>query len=1099
LTLADQAAYQRKVEAYQQTAAAMSEANQAEVERRLPLARLQAYCEQVDRQFGKDASLDGARLQLKMAAAGSDGEREWIRRSHSLGLALRNLDRAWTIRTRHGGDDQSPFVQASRVRIDGKLLAALSSEPSGNALNRVQGANTRDVNLLVAHAISLQKQLDEQQAWLDAGETGVAEDISAQDDANQSLKALFDARDLKAMGFSDTDLETMERNGSLAGLMDAASALAAAGMRGADGVARVNQLVTVARNRLIDNSLATRGLNELVGVEARAEALVAIARATESARTPVLARLGAGLEPGAHAEQTREYDRAGAALARVHDERVAIDADIKAAQQTLQSLRERANPLVLNPADEATREVALHVQEFERLAKLYGSVSELRTRLEDTLRSESGQMDPTTRRRMAEDLNSATGQLDELRVSLTASRLALRQRADHPLLAPCAQALSRQDPVEIARQFRAEAGQASGIGTMMDAAAAVVTVAEAPGRIRLCETQIREAARVQTRILEQRREALPTAQRGALQLELRSIAAGLYVDHLQAASAAGEPAPAFELPAYRDAFIAQAQARGIDAERFAIEIDDMLLRELDEETLGKWISDTRPSRTDRVLSAIGVGAAGAAARRGMPAPGAAANSDANSPSLANANRAVILGAVRQMEVGDRVFLKASRTGELGLSKIPVDPSGTLKLDLMVGMGDRHVFDVKRKANGNYAIAIREGLTLSARMGINASPAALANIAKLSAKTQLSTTALEGCVLEFPPDKGMAFIEQILQNKPVDAALLATARDIRTVSKAENKVMIEAGLGVSSDSIVKAVAGKSKDAAQVLKAGLAEKGEPLFSVPSLSVSAKAVWSRAWAETSQDNANVAVMKRSTAYQLEAAVGAELKADLPSLAETVIRPAISDDAARGILKSSVKGESANPAGVKASASRVYEAELAVEQHALDGGVRKVEFEFVVPLVENLNTEAIAGVDPRLRAQLERLPPERRAEFDQLLATVDSAEGYVLIAASQLDDAQRDALNAQYNRDRGMARELGLARSARSGEAALEQACQAHGERLAKLGSRAAEFSLQRLILVKNASVTQDQSLGFGFARVARQGQAGAGETVGEINLAS
>lgn len=82
-------------------------------------------------------------------------------------------------------------------------------------------------------------------------------------------------------------------------------------------------------------------------------------------------------------------------------------------------------------------------------------------------------------------------------------------------------------------------------------------------------------------------------------------------------------------------------------------------------------------------------------------------------------------------------------------------------------------------------------------------------------------------------------------------------------------------------------------------------------------------------------------------------------------------------------------------------------------------------------------------------------------------------------------------------MARELGLAHSCRSGDAALEQACKVHGERLAQLGNRAAEFSLQRLILVKHATVTRDQSLGLGFARVARQGQAGAGETVGEVNL--
>ena len=198
---------------------------------------------------------------------------------------------------------------------------------------------------------------------------------------------------------------------------------------------------------------------------------------------------------------------------------------------------------------------------------------------------------------------------------------------------------------------------------------------------------------------------------------------------------------------------------------FRSEIDDLLVRELSEEALGSWISDTQQTFTDRLLSAMSEVGASTAALRGMPpstgstrAPDAPARVAADTPTLANANRAALLGAVRQMQIGDRVFLKASRTGEIGLSKIPVDPSGTLKLDMMAGGGDRNVFDVKRKPNGNYTISIREGSTLSVRAGISASPAALAQVVKLSGKVQATHTEVAGFALEFPPEHGIAFIE-----------------------------------------------------------------------------------------------------------------------------------------------------------------------------------------------------------------------------------------------------------------------------------------------------------------------------------------------------
>ena len=62
------------------------------------------------------------------------------------------------------------------------------------------------------------------------------------------------------------------RSDRLDELLDAARALANVGLQGSRDVAAVNRLLAGARDRLIDNSLANKGLRELVGAGARAEA-----------------------------------------------------------------------------------------------------------------------------------------------------------------------------------------------------------------------------------------------------------------------------------------------------------------------------------------------------------------------------------------------------------------------------------------------------------------------------------------------------------------------------------------------------------------------------------------------------------------------------------------------------------------------------------------------------------------------------------------------------------------------------------------------------------------------------------------------------------
>ena len=87
-------------------------------------------------------------------------------------------------------------------------------------------------------------------------------------------------------------------------------------------------------------------------------------------------------------------------------------------------------------------------------------------------------------------------------------------------------------------------------------------------------------------------------------------------------------------------------------------------------------------------------------------------------------------------------------------------------------------------------------------------------------------------------------------------------------------------------------------------------------------------------------------------------------------------------------------------------------------------------------------------------------------------------------------------YNKDLDLARLLSQ-RTSNGGDKAVERAQQDHVARARALIDRAGEFTLQRLILVRSAALTNERSLGFGLVGYTSKGEASIGDTVSELDF--
>jgi hypothetical protein len=428
-----------------------------------------------------------------------------------------------------------------------------------------------------------------------------------------------------------------------------------------------------------------------------------------------------------------------------------------------------------------------------------------------------------------------------------------------------------------------------------------------------------------------------------------------------------------------------------------------------------------------------------------------------------------------MKSGDRMFLKANGSIEVGLNRIPIPITGS-KVDVAASSGKRDIMVIQRKAE-SLSIAIRSGVTGGLRLG--ASQDLVGPLVKATAKAQLTRSSVAGYAIEIPMKEGpdqlkavQQFLNRLLGDEPITAQDLALAKDIRAISKFELKASFDASL----------TAGYMPPATS-----------NAYAKPMLGASLGGSSAVARAGATQENNKVAVFKKAKSYttQFTGTAGLNVRtANLASLGAAQVLPTGS------VLEGSFRPGMAPLVGAQASLSKSYEAELSVQTIPQDGSAVKAEFEYAIPLASGLTRADLESMDPNLATQLSRLDDTQRAQFDSMLSKVDTPDGYLLLASSECDKSRLQDLNAQYAKERAQAqanRALGTSVARQQ----VELAEQNHRARLEKLEDDAGEFKLQRLILVKGDMMARGRAVNLGVVRVNQQGQSGAGTTVELLDL--
>lgn len=729
---------------------------------RQAMERLEGFATFVDGLIGGDGYLDEARLNLVKTMATNDAQRTYAEARHELQKSVRSLSRLFDAAHSEGSIKKfkttiTPFMSGSRIKVDRMFLNAITNQAGLKQ-------NMPEVNLLLANVMLRQFTAEklrrgEEPALLLGGTVG-------------DLEAVFADRDLKDLGFSVDDIKALRTGDGGATwrsqaqeLANTVRSLSALGMSRSAEVTSINEVVEGARKRLLDNSLATRNLSELVGNGARAEALITLTgnhAAERSARLQHLTLRERDKTQGA------EYALAAAAISRSYD-----------GLSELATLREQAaagiaahaarNPAeALNAGHAATRKFAAELTELRDTDDMLASLQSLKAKLEEAATvsgSDSVSADLARSRTLISNFTTA-------RQASLSRLIAIRSTPLHEMVFPTGQDHSAEAVLLRVKPADHPADSPS----PGDLADWVHTTASAPSREKLYRNEIREHARVQTRLLEARQRELNELQRLDLRMALVGAAAKCLTESRSADLPEGDET-AVALWDHRARFIELLEGSGLDTQRFAPEIEDMLLREITAEALKKWLGEANK----------------------LPLPVVSPTT-----ALADAPRAVIAAELPNMKDGDRVFLKSNRCLEVGLNRVPVGAG--LRVDAAVAGGTRNMMVIQRKPN-SFVINVRAGTTGAVRLGLSAGLMD-APIVRANARAHLNTSDVAGYAIEITAEGNNPrdFINALLSGQKLTPKELALAKDIKALTKTELKATLDASISagyspISPDSMV----------------------------------------------------------------------------------------------------------------------------------------------------------------------------------------------------------------------------------------------------------------------------------------------------------
>ncbi len=295
---------------------------------------------------------------------------------------------------------------------------------------------------------------------------------------------------------------------------------------------------------------------------------------------------------------------------------------------------------------------------------------------------------------------------------------------------------------------------------------------------------------------------------------------------------------------------------GVPVDRVLPEIHMILSQSFGREELNRWVQTTGE----------GVGAA--------LAEGTGAMAPEDAVKERNETRAALLAGIDVMASGTKLKLGASRRVDVQTGNIPLEPSGTLNINLKVGAGKLSGLEIERGSDA-YLLVLREGWEGRASGEFNAAVLAANMVGvKLQASAGLEGTGygLTGLVLRFPNSAGgktalKGLVATLIDHGRLEPRDLSTACEILPLVERRTGGRVWGGAKLGFDPLH--APDFVSDTSEYGVAG------PIRASPRGRVKAYAGASIVWDTHDANNTNLRIRKRDTTrvIELSCALGADV----------------------------------------------------------------------------------------------------------------------------------------------------------------------------------------------------------------------------------
>jgi hypothetical protein len=387
----------------------------------------------------------------------------------------------------------------------------------------------------------------------------------------------------------------------------------------------------------------------------------------------------------------------------------------------------------------------------------------------------------------------------------------------------------------------------------------IITIRSAPEARKAIALQMDGHAQAMDEVMF-RREGLMTATDGTRSdLHVRhAVRAAVLLAREEAMQGIGKFDP-FEA---RDEIEARLQSWGIDPLYHKPEIDDVLLTTLDGGEVETWLAQ---AGRDFGKDAVDERSFGEQVAR------AVVSRMTDNVGLDPATRHSVLALAKEMRVGDKVFVAQGDGVALRTGKIPVDPSGTLKVKAEISAGKRTLFELQRTAHG-YELFFKGGTEGKGKLGVNAG---IFQVAEVGGAIGFGGKTVGGVGVRFGTlEDATAFLDKMMTTGEVRPTDWHAAQETVVVDDRTREMEVEAEASVTTKTLGEKV-GWVKDNL-VLSGSIATKGDvQLFAGVQATVAGKVEWR----EVRESNVDHTRVESETVWQVKGTLLAGAYVVLPT----------------------------------------------------------------------------------------------------------------------------------------------------------------------------------------------------------------------------